>query len=412
MRMKRTFSLFISLSKNWLRSKSGVFFSILFPVMLLLIFSTVFGGQEAAEYTIYVQDDDATELSQQFIEALDSSQSLDVEEVENITEHREERTFGNYRALMIRDGFQERAMNKSMEIRMGVMQDTMIRIGEIYGEHMNESEREEFNESKQDLDEWSDAVGTSDNAEILVLTSPDDQAAPMVRGTVYGVVSSFDSRMVGIEDSTVEVDEEKIEERGLQPVDYYLPGFIAAFIMSNGIIGVTSNISEYKRNGTLKRLTASPLKKRDWILANVAQQTILAFALTAVMILVAILVFDAQAYPGLYSIGLIFLGSVAFCSVGIVMGGLIKDVEAASGAGNAIAFPMMFLSGAFIPIETMPDYLQTVAKFLPLYYFHQGLREIMILDNPSEAFMAYVVIGVFAVVFVIFAVKTTRWKDL
>ncbi|MBS3781821.1 MAG: ABC transporter permease [Candidatus Thermoplasmatota archaeon] len=398
--MKRAFSLFLSLTKNWLRSKSGVFFSILFPIMLLLIFSTVFGGQEAAEYTLHVQNDDLvdgneTELSEEFIEALDSSESLNVKEVDNITEDRQDRSFGSYRALRIEEGFHEQAKNKSIELRMKVIQNTT--------QYMDE-QGEEIN-----LDDF-----TAESAEIVLMLSEDDQAGPMVKGTVYGVINSFNSRMLGLEegDTTVDITEESHKERGLHPVDYYLPGFIAAFIMSNGIIGVTSNISEYKRNGVLKRLTATPLKKRDWILANVGQQTVLAFGLTAVMILVAVLIFDAQAYPGPYAIGLIFMGAVAFCSVGIVLGGLIKDVEAASGAGNAIAFPMMFLSGAFIPIETMPDYLQTVARFLPLYYFHQGLREIMILQNPSEALLAYLIIGIFAMIFIVLAIKTTRWKDI
>jgi len=399
--VKRAFSLFISLTKNWLRSKTGVFFSILFPIMLLLIFSTVFGGQQAAEYTLHVQNDDIvdgneTELSKAFIEALDSTEALNIQEVEDISEDREEIAFGSYRALRIEQGFHEMAINKSIELRMKVIQNTT--------EYMDNPDEEEIG-----MDNF-----TAEGAKIVLMLSEDDQVAPMVRGTVYGVVDTFNSRMLGLEegDTTVNITEKSRDERGLQPVDYYLPGFIAAFIMSNGIIGVTSNISEFKRNGTLKRLTATPLKKRDWILANVGQQTVLAFALTAVMILVAILVFGAQAYLGPYAIGLIFLGAVAFCSVGIVLGGLIKDVEAASGAGNAIAFPMMFLSGAFIHVETFPDYLQTVARLLPLYYFHQGLREIMILQNPSDALIAYLVLGVFALIFIVLAIKTTRWKDI
>jgi len=399
--VKRAFSLFISLTKNWLRSKTGVFFSILFPIMLLLIFSTVFGGQQAAEYTLHVQNDDIvdgneTELSKAFIEALDSTEALNIQEVDDISEDREEIAFGSYRALRIEQGFHEMAINKSIELRMKVIQNTT--------EYMDNPEEEEIG-----MDNF-----TAEGAKIVLMLSEDDQVAPMVRGTVYGVVDTFNSRMLGLEegDTTVNITEKSRDERGLQPVDYYLPGFIAAFIMSNGIIGVTSNISEFKRNGTLKRLTATPLKKRDWILANVGQQTVLAFALTAVMILVAILVFGAQAYLGPYAIGLIFLGAVAFCSVGIVLGGLIKDVEAASGAGNAIAFPMMFLSGAFIHVETFPDYLQTVARLLPLYYFHQGLREIMILQNPSDALIAYLVLGVFALIFIVLAIKTTRWKDI
>ncbi|MFP4001235.1 MAG: ABC transporter permease [Thermoplasmata archaeon] len=398
--MKRAFSLFVSLTKNWMRSKSGVFFSILFPIMLLLIFSTVFGGQGAAEYTLYVQNDDLvdgneTELSGAFIDALDSSESLNVQEVDNITEHQEEKAFGSYRALRIKEGFHDRAINKSIELRMKVIQNTS---------QYRDDESQEFN-----MDNF-----TAESADIVLILNEDDQSAPMIRGTIYGVVDSFNSRMLGLEhgDTTVNITEESRDERGLQPVDYYLPGFIAAFIMSNGIIGVTSNISEFKRNGTLKRLSATPLKKRDWILANVGQQTVLAFGLTAVMILVAVVVFGAQAYTGPLAIGLIFLGAAAFCSVGIVMGGLIKDVEAASGAGNAIAFPMMFLSGAFIPVETMPDYLQTVAKLLPLYYFHQGLREIMILQNPSEAMLSYLVVGIFALIFIVLAIKTTTWKDI
>jgi len=472
--MKRAFSLFVSLTKNWLRSKTGVFFSILFPIMLLLIFSTVLGGQEATEYTIHVQNDDLvdgeeTELSKAFIEALDSSGSLEIEKVDDISEHREERAFGNYRALRIEEGFHDSAINKSIELRMKVIQDSMERVNgnlpifsieenvenitdgldeeNVSNELRDRYEEENYRLSRDEnlsldviqkgeswnlYDEdkgydheirkenqtlniyWNFDEEGAPSAEITLMLDQDDQAAPIVKGTVIGIRDSFDSQMLGLEegDNTVNITEETRDERGLQPVDYYLPGFIAAFIMSNGIIGVTSNISEFKRNGTLKRLTASPLKKRDWILANVGQQTVMAFGLTAVMILVAILVFGARAYPGPFAIGLIFLGAVAFCSVGIVMGGLIEDVEAASGAGNAIAFPMMFLSGAFIHVESFPDYLQIVARMLPLYYFHQGLREIMILQNPSDALFAYLVIGVFAIIFIILAIKTTRWKDI
>ncbi len=478
--MKRSFSLFISLTKNWLRSKSGVFFSILFPIMLLLIFSTIFGGPAAAEYTLHVEDEDVlfemelpdyetslTEgdvdeqlrdrfldedydisenakmerddkdwyisdgeervyhlkviegedlievygLSKVFMEALDATENLNIEEVTNLTEYRKENgEFEEHRGLRIEEGFHENALNKSMELRMAVMQDTMVR---IYGRFdMDDDDEANFTEGWDTLNRTSENI-SAQYGNITLYTSPGDQAAPIVRGTVLGVMDTFNSQMVGLEDSTVQLSEEEVgKDRGLEAVDYYLPGFIAAFIMSNGIIGVTSNISEFKRNGTLKRLTATPLKKEDWILANVAQQTVLAFLLTGVMILVAVLVFGAQAYPGPYSLALIFLGSVAFCSVGIVMGGLIKDVEAASGAGNAVAFPMMFLSGAFIQIETFPSYLQTVARLLPLYYFHQGLREIMILDNPSEAVMAFLVIGAFALFFIILAIKTTRWKDI
>jgi len=50
--MNSFYALFKALIKNWLRSKSGIFFSILFPILLLVIFTAVFGGQEDVEYTL------------------------------------------------------------------------------------------------------------------------------------------------------------------------------------------------------------------------------------------------------------------------------------------------------------------------------------------------------------------------
>jgi len=419
--MNKIVTLFISLMKNWLRSKSGVFFSILFPVMLLIIFSTVFGGQSSVEYTLHIQNNDVvngepTNLSEGFIDALESTETFDIKKIDrdvNITEYQEGRSsFGSYRVLVIPHGFQEKALNKSMSVRAGIIHDTLVEIEQRYGDQMNDTQKEELKAGGESIEQWQNSTGSAESAEILILTSEGDQSAPIVKGVIHSVVNSFNSEIIGASDSTIEIDTESIETRELEAVDYFLPGYIAAFIMTNGIMGVTSNVSEYKRNGTLKRLASTPLTKRDWILGNILQQAMLAFLLTAVMVVLGIVAFGVQVYPNFFALALIFLGSIAFSSVGMVMGGAIKDVEAASGAGNAVAFPMMFLSGAFWPIEQMPEYLQTVAKFLPLYYFHQGLRSIMILEDLSDAGITFAIIGSFALVFLVIAVLTTKWKEL
>ncbi|MFW6196306.1 MAG: ABC transporter permease [Thermoplasmatota archaeon] len=418
--MKKIISVFTALFKNWFRSKTGVFFSLLFPMMLLIIFSTVFGGQGSAEYDLYVQNNDViggetTNVSESFIDALEATETFNIKRLDrdvNVTKYQHEKSFGAYRALVIPEEFQKKALNKSMSIRAGVMYDTLTRIEEMGGDQINEGERENLTKGISSVERWKNQTKDIESAELLLLTSEGDQAAPIVKGVTYSVVDTFNSQLIGVKDTTVDVKSESIEKRDLGAADYYLPGYIAAFVMTNGIIGVTSNVSEFKRNGTLKRLAATPLKKRDWIISNILQQAVLAFILTAVMILLGVALFGVQVYPGPLAMILILLGSLAFSSVGMVMGGIIKDVEAASGAGNAIAFPMMFLSGAFWPIENMPEYLQTVAKVLPLYYFHQGLRSIMILDNPSESGLAFAVIGGFALIFIIIAIKTTSWKEL
>ena len=417
--MRGVLAITLALLKSWIRTGTGVFFSFLFPVLLLLIFGTVFGGVATARYSLYIQNLDVeygkpTELSTAFVEALNSTGSFNIIDLEPsidvIGYVREHPSFESYRILIIPKGFQQMAINRSVGVRIGVIVDTLSQIERMYGHYMNESERQSLAHGREMLEQWKNAT-SKERVSIVILTDAADTAAPIVKGIVYSVVNSFNNMLIGAEE-VVGISSEPLEMRMLRAADYFLPGYIAAFIMTNGIIGVTSTVSEYRRSGIVKRLAATPLPKSSWVIGNVLQQTILAFMLTAIMVLIGWFVFGVRAIPDAYALTLIFIGAIAFCSIGMVIGGAIKDVEAATAAGNAIAFPMMFLSGAFWPIEMMPNYMQTIAKALPLYYFHEGLRSIMIYQNPAQSLQAFIIIGILAIAFTAIAVKTTKWKEL
>ena len=420
--MRSVPSVFLALMKEWMRSKTGMFFSFLFPLMLLLIFGTVFGGTGSTTYMLHVQnfdvkDGEATELSKIFIDVLDSMEFFEIKELDPSidvnTYVKENPSFEyNYRVLIIPEGFEQDTQGKSMSMRMGVITDTFTYIEENFSSYMSESELQAMREGREGLEQWKKMFPPSEGAELTFLAEENDMSAMAVRSILESVVNAFNNQLIGVEEQTITITAESLVEKTMTATDYYLPGYIAAFIMTNGIMGATAVISELRRNGTVKRLAATPLPKSSWILSNVLQHTVLAFMLTAVMIIFARIVFGVSALPNLYALLLIFMGAVTFSSIGMILGGVIKDVEAASGAGSAIAFPMMFLSGAFWPIEMMPSYMQSIAKCLPLYYFHDGLRNIMILDNPSQAKVPFLVMGILAVVFICIATKITKWKEL
>lgn len=418
--MKRVYAIFSALLKSWLRSKTGIFFSFLFPVMLLIIFSTVFGGGGSSQYVLFVQNFDVqdgapTDLSIAFVEALEATDTFDIRHLDTTvdvkTYVKENPSFSfRYRILQIPYGFEEKSLSKSMSVRIGVVMDTLTIMEQQYAAYMEEADLQQIEEGKTLLTRL-EGTFPSETSAILLVTDEQDMAAPALTGIIYGVANSFSNNLIGTED-IVTITGEPLEQRTLKVADYFLPGFIAAFIMTNGIIGATSTISEYRRDGQVKRMAATPLPKISWILGNILQQTVLAFILTGVMIILGWVIFGVRLIPDVYALLLILTGAVAFCSVGMVLGGIIKDVEAANGAGNAIAFPMMFLSGAFWPIEQMPDYLQSVAKFLPLHYFHDGLLQIMVYKNPGQSLTGFAVLGTFAVVFILVAMKVTKWKEL
>ena len=92
--------------KSWGRSKGTLFWSLLFPVMLILIFGAIFSGVDETEYTVHIQDLDDSSWSNSFVEMLGDIPVLKVEEVPvgaNITEYIKEKELAG--AVVIPSGF-------------------------------------------------------------------------------------------------------------------------------------------------------------------------------------------------------------------------------------------------------------------------------------------------------------------
>lgn len=191
----------------------------------------------------------------------------------------------------------------------------------------------------------------------------------------------------------------------------YVPTMTAAFIMTNGIIGLTSTNTEFKRRGIIRRLSITPLTKRDWIVGCVLSQTLLNLLLTSVMIAIGWVVFSVRVIPDPLTILMIFLGSVMFSGIGMALSGSLKDVEAASAIGNVISYPMMFLSGVFVPLSIMPSTMQSISKFIPLTYFSNGLKASIITKSTSTILFNMGIVGTLAIAFIAIGVLLTSWKE-
>jgi ABC-2 type transport system permease protein len=129
------------------------------------------------------------------------------------------------------------------------------------------------------------------------------------------------------------------------------------------------------------------------------------------MILIGVGLYRSSVVIDSYTVLTLVVGAILFSGIGMTLAGLVSDPEAASGLGNAIAFPMMFLSGTFWSLDVMPGYLQAVAKVLPLTYFADGLRDAMILDNQAAALTNLGVTAAFAVAFIAIGAWATRWEE-
>jgi ABC-2 type transport system permease protein len=108
---------------------------------------------------------------------------------------------------------------------------------------------------------------------------------------------------------------------------------------------------------------------------------------------------------------IIIATSFMFSGLGMLVGRFVRDPETADMAGGAITFPMMFLAGTFFPLDQMPETLQIIAQFLPLYYVNEALRNAVIYNDIDKTlfFMGFVI--AFAVIFFTLGIVFTKWKE-
>jgi len=182
-------------------------------------------------------------------------------------------------------------------------------------------------------------------------------------------------------------------------------------VLTSGVLQTVGMQTQYRNKGILKKLGTTPLKKSEWIISKMLYQAVVVFISAALIIVAAKLVYQVRFVPDVTTIGLIFAGTICFTGLGMIIARFVKDGDAATAAASSITMPMLFLSGTFIPIESMPDYLQAVAKVLPLTYLNYGLRDSMILGDSTSAFYKMCIVLIVGIVFLVIGTLITNWRE-
>lgn len=185
---------------------------------------------------------------------------------------------------------------------------------------------------------------------------------------------------------------ESIAEGGeeLDYTDFLLTGMIALSIAQGGLFGMVDMV-EMRRKGLLKRLRMTPANMGLFGLSDMTVRMLFAVVQIVLLSLIGVFGFGASLNIDVLSLVVIFLmGILAFTAMGYLFSSLCKTMEAYMGVANITSFVMMFLTGIFFPIESMPSWLHPVAAVLPLTYFVDGLRSAMVYSTGifTSAFWA------------------------
>jgi len=209
-----------------------------------------------------------------------------------------------------------------------------------------------------------------------------------------------------------------IHVAGMSYVDYLVPGFVATGVLFIGI-GTATAMADDVGDGFVDRLRSLPIPRSSVLAARVTADTaILAFT-TAVTVAVAYAVgfrLHGSALDGLAAFGLVVLFGFAFEWAFITMGLFAGNAQAAQGMGM-IVFPFALISSAYVPVSSMPDWLQVFAEHQPLTYMVDAVRSLTLgpdaealRGHPASYFVARALLWTLAIVALFLPVALAKYR--
>jgi len=181
----------------------------------------------------------------------------------------------------------------------------------------------------------------------------------------------------------------------VNPSHWYVASYFTVVIGATGLIMLPVHIASYRERGVLRRFAASGFPRWSFALAQ------LAIGLTAITIAGSLLLAVAAPVYGIPQVesplrvaGGIAVGSVAFVSIGVLLGTLLPSARAAQAIGLLFFFPSFLLGVGGPPPAVMSDALRQVADWLPLAVANQAIREPWLgIGNATPALLTTVAIA-------------------
>ncbi len=197
---------------------------------------------------------------------------------------------------------------------------------------------------------------------------------------------------------------------GVPYVDYLVPGFIATGVLFSGI-GAAVAMAEDLERGFVDRLRSLPIPRSSVLAARALADTAILTLAAAVTVAIAFAVgfrLHGSILQGLAAFGLVVLFGFVLEWLFISLGLLAGNGQAAQGMGM-IVFPLAFISSAYIPIATMPGWLQVFARHQPLTPMVDSVRALTLGQAASTA-LTQALLWTAAIVFVFVPLAVAKYR--
>lgn len=346
------------------RDKVAIFFVFVFPLIFLLIFGSIFNGNNMS-FRVAVMNNSDTVFAKEFVKNMSKDEVIKVDkEITNMATAKEKMNRGQLDATIV------------IPKEFGVVQ-----AGKSYPS----------GEVKVIYDKNSETAGKT-------LASIIDGVFKGINQKIVPTVTPF--TVVAVSTATV----------GLSQFDYTFSGILGFTLMSLGIFGPANVFPRLKQRGVLRRYRTTTLKVWQYFTGNVISNMFVGLLAVVLMFIVALTVFDLNMRGSYFNLFVVvLLGTTMLFGIGLSIGGWAKNENQAAPVTQLVTLPMMFLSGVFFPVFLMPAFLQAITKFIPLTPIIDSIR-LVITENaslvdlaPQIGLMALWTLVIYAIAFKVFS---------
>jgi ABC-2 type transport system permease protein len=202
-----------------------------------------------------------------------------------------------------------------------------------------------------------------------------------------------------------------VSEPGSRYIDFLIPGLIGLNAMGGGLWGIGFLLVNFRIAKLLKRFVATPMPRRDFLLALLAARLTFVIPDLSLLLLLGTLMFQMPIRGSLaLVVGIDTLGALAFAGIGLLVACRARTTETVSGLMNLVMLPMWLFSGVFFSNERFPAAAQPFIQALPLTQLVGALRQV-ILDGAGlfDVGKSVLILAAWVVVTFTLALRFFRW---
>ena len=368
-----------------------------FPIIMILLFGYGMGGDMTDLPVLVVSQSqgDLTDLTLDTIKTTDQYKVIEV--IDDVDDAKQRVDNGEVKAaIILPENYDSDAAQKAVTLYLDS------------SDQMASSSLESVTQAifaKLSNMEAADAVNTNSSSQEVNSTASANQTALTTETQNANVTESVGHTFDNFKDD-IALHINKIYGN-IKYIDFLVPAVLGMTVMMSCMMGMGASIAGERETGELARLFMTPTSISTVVGGKIASKLIIELVRALILIFMAIILFNVSIKGGiLQTFIVLFFGALCFVGFGIMLSARTNSQEDYTQIAMPFSMPMMFVSGVFYPIETMPWILQKIAYIFPLTYLNDAMRAVMIKGQSlGDVWLDLVILLGFTALFFIIGVK-------